>query len=206
MWKHMAVSAVMVTAVVIALLLCISPGEVESVCAEMSSHVSSRVSRWLNIGSDSGGKAAEEIKGQIPTVLPVLPPIQARTVRRLDGDPPPHAEAQASQQAAWFNDDQRLGGGDRPARRFVLHQEKTKRVHEGRDDGGSPGGGGPADGQPKIESDRERIPGIDLKIAGLMEAGILSIAFMMLRTWRREQAAVKRRHFMARLEKSLTGS
>jgi hypothetical protein len=175
----------MVTAVVIALLLCISPGEVESVCAVMSSHASSQVSRWLNIGSNNGGKVAEEIKGQISTVLPVLPPIQARTVRGLDADPPPYAEADkspASQPAAWSNDDRRVGGG------------------------GIPVGGGPADGQPKIGSDRERIPGIDLKIAGLMEAGILSIAFMMLRTWRREQAAVKRRHFAARLENSLTGS
>jgi hypothetical protein len=158
MWKQMAVSAVMVTAVVTAVLLCISPGEVESVCAEMSSHVSSQVSRWLSIGSNNGGKAAEDIQSRISAVLPT------RTVRRLDADPPP-----------------------------------------GGEDGGSPGGGGPADGQPKIESDRESIPGIDLKIAGLMEAGILSIAFMMLRTWRREQAAGKS-HFVACLEKALTGS
>lgn len=58
----MAVSTAVITAVVVSLLYCISPGELETVGTVISYRVSSQASRLLETVSDNGAQVVDEVR------------------------------------------------------------------------------------------------------------------------------------------------
>lgn len=70
MWKHMALSTVVITLVVVSLLYCISPGELELARAVLSRRASSQASELWAIGSENLGKVVHEVRRTGPAVFP----------------------------------------------------------------------------------------------------------------------------------------
>lgn len=70
MWKHMALSGAVITLVVVSLLYCISPGELELACSVMSNRAASQASQLLAIGSENLGKVVHAVRRTSPAEPP----------------------------------------------------------------------------------------------------------------------------------------